>query len=145
MFDVKLITSPKQVDCGPTCLKMLLAYYGQEVELDTLIEECNTRLIGCTAKDVLRVGRDHGLDMHVYKEDAEDLIRQDRPAIIWWLYSHFCVFCGLNDEGRVVICNPDLGRYSMTPNTFASFYCGIALTNGEPHDLPEGGVPDVLG
>ena len=140
MYDVKPITSPKQVDCGPTCLKMLLAYYGQEVDLDQLIQECNTRLIGCTAKDVLRVGRDHGLDMRAYKEAAEDLLKQDRPAIIWWLYKHFCVFCGLNDEGRVVICNPDLGRYSMTPGTFASFYTGIAITNGEPQDLPtEGG------
>lgn len=137
MYDVMPITSSKQVDCGPTSLKMLLAYYGEEVSLEDLIRECNTRFIGCTAKDVLRVGRDHGLDMRAYQEHAEDVIHADRPAIVWWMFNHFCVCCGLNDAGRVVICNPNMGRYSMSPDTFASFYSGISLYNGEPHDLPE--------
>lgn len=63
-------------------------------------------------------------------------VRQDRPAIVWWLFNHWCVFCGLNDQGRVVICNPDRGRYSMSVGMFKSYYSGVSLWNGEPHDLP---------
>lgn len=137
MFDVKTVTSPKPLDCGPCCLQMLLDYYGQEVELDQLIQECNTRYVGCTATDLVRVGTAHGLDMRAYQEDAASLIKQDRPAIVWWLFDHFCVFCGVNEAGKVVVINPDMGKYSMTPDTFASFYTGVALTNGEPEDLPE--------
>ncbi len=135
MFDVIPVTSPLQTDCGATCMKMLLAYYGQEVSMEDLIVECKTRLIGCTAKDLLRVGRAHGLDMLAFEESADDLIKQDRPAIIWWKYAHWCVFCGLDDAGNVVICDPDRGRYRMCFDTFASMYTGVALCNGEPQDI----------
>ena len=136
MYDVTPVTSPRQTDCGATCLKMLLDYYGQDVPLDQLIEECNPRLIGCTAKDVIRVGKAHGLDMMAFQMDAVELMRQDRPAVIWWMYNHFVVFCGLDETGKVVICNPDRGRYRVSPGTFRSFYTRVALFNGDPQDLP---------
>ncbi len=135
VFNIAPVTSERETDCGATCLKMLLSYYGQDVPQEQLIEECGTRLIGCTAADVLRVGRAHELDMRSYKEDAEDVIKQDRPAIVWWMYCHFCVYCGVDEDGRVVICNPDRGRYRVSKGTFRSFYTGIALCNGEPQDL----------
>lgn len=138
MFDVTPVTSPKQLDCGPTCLQMLLSYYGKEVNLDQLIRECNTRIIGCSGKDLLQTGRAHGLvDMRAYQMDAEELIRQDRPAIIHWKHMHWCVFCGVNEEGYVVIVNPDRGRYGLDRGTFTSFYSGIALFNGDPEDIVE--------
>ena len=137
MFDVLPVTSPNPTDCGATCMKMLLAYYGEDVPLENLIKECNTRIIGCTGKDLMRVGRAHGLDMHAYKMDAEELVRQDRASIIWWKYSHFVVLCGQDNEGKIVICNPDIGRYRMSLATFSSFFTENCFFNGEPHDLPE--------
>ena len=134
MFDIKPVTSPRSTDCGATCLKMLLDYYGQEASLTDLIRECNTRIIGCTGKDVLMAGRNHGLDMRAFKMDADELALQDRPAIIWWKYSHWVVFCGCDAEGKVVICNPDLGRYRMSSGAFESFFTEVAIFNGEPHD-----------
>lgn len=135
MYDINPITSPKQTDCGPTCLKMLLAFYGQDVPLEQLIDECNTRLIGCSAKDILRVGKAHGLDMIAYQMDAEEAMRQDKPAVIWWMYNHFVVFAGMDEDGKAVICNPDRGRYRVSKGTFKSFYTRVALFNGEPHDI----------
>ena len=138
MYDVKPVISGNPVDCGPTCLKMLLAYYGHDVELDTLIRECNTRFIGCTAADIRRAARLHGLDnIKVYKMDAAEAARQDRPSIVLWKYNHFCVCCGMDDDGKVIICNPDLGRYRMSEETFTSMYSGIALFNGNPQDATD--------
>lgn len=136
MFDIIPETSARQTDCGATCLKMLLAYYGQDIPLDQLIEECNTGIIGCTAKDLMRAGRLHGLDMHAYKADAEDIFTSDRPSIVWWMYNHFVVYAGLDEDGKVVICNPDRGRYRISKGTFKSFYAKIAVCNGEMGDLP---------
>lgn len=136
MYDVIPITSPKTTDCGPTCLKMLLAYYGTEVDLDILIQECNVQLAGCTAGDIKRAGNAHGLDVKGFKMDVEELVLQDRPSIVWWLYGHWCVCCGLDDSGQVVICNPDKGRYRMSQNLFKAFYSGVALFNGEPGPDP---------
>lgn len=131
MFDVIPITSARPTDCGATCLAMLLNYYGMEANLDELVRECRTGLAGCSAKDVLRVGRAHGLDMMAWKADAKDVLEDDRPSIVWWMYNHFVVCCGLDDDGKVVICNPDKGRYRMSVGTFKSFYTGIAMTNGD--------------
>lgn len=136
VYNITPITSVKPTDCGATCLKMLCDFYNIEADLQTLIEECNTRLIGCSAKDILTVGRKYGLDMRAYKETADSLYKQDRPAIIWWKWKHFCVFCGIDEDNKVVICNPDRGKYSLSKDVFESFYSGIALTNGEAQDLP---------
>ena len=137
MYDVTPVTSPGQADCGPTCLKMLLAFYGQDVDLDALTRECKPRLIGCSGADLLRAGRAHGLDMRAYQMSAEELLRQDRPAIIWWIKNHWCVFCGQDGQGRAMICNPDRGRFGLDQGTFKALYSGIALFNGEPANLPE--------
>lgn len=135
MYDITPITSDKATDCGATCLKMLLDYYGIDVPLDQLIKECNTRLIGCTAADVINAGRRHGVRMHAYKTDIDGVLNVDRPAIIWWKKSHFCVLCGVDDAGSIVICNPDRGRYRMSRSLFGAWYSGIALFIGEPVDI----------
>lgn len=136
MYDITPVTSTKSTVCGPCCMKMLLAYYGVDVTLDELLQERPVTLAGWTGKDVLEVGRAHGLDMLAYKMDAEELIKQDRPAIVWWLYKHFVVFCGVDDKGMVVLCNPAKGRYRVDPGVFKSFYTEYSFWNGEPHDLP---------
>lgn len=135
MYDVKPITSDRPTDCGATCLKMLLDYYGIDVPLDQLTKDCNTRLIGCTAADVLRAGRLHGVEMHAYKTDLDGILKVDRPAIIWWKRKHFCVLCGIDEGGNIVIINPDRGRYRMSKSLFNCWYSGISLFIGEPVDI----------
>ena len=137
MYDVELVTQKNERECGPACLKMLLGYYGVDVPLEELSEECGTRMIGCTAKDMLRVGSAHGLDMLAYSMEAAELIRQDRPGIVWWKYTHFVVFCGQDEHGNVVIANPGLGRFPIDAESFSKLYTGVSLWNGEPQTLPE--------
>lgn len=135
VFDVKPRTSPKKFDCGATCLMMLLDYYGTTVDLDILTEELNTRIVGCSAGDLLRVGKKHGLDMMAWQESAGDVLKQDRPSIVWWKYCHWIIVCGVDDGGKVVICNPDKGRYRLSVANFTAMYTGVCLTNGEPGEL----------
>ena len=61
-------------------------------------------------------------------------MKQDRPAIIWWKYNHFCVFVGVNDFGDAIIINPDRGRYPLKFNTFKAMYSGVSVFNGEPQE-----------
>lgn len=135
MYDIKVVTSKLPTACGPCCLKMLLDYYGKEVSLDDLIKECEIDLKGCSAANISRVGKAHGLDMISFKMDAEELVVQDRPAIVWWKYNHFVIFCGLDDNSNVIIANPSRGRFSVSQAFFKSLYSGISLWNGEPHEL----------
>ena len=135
MYDVIPVTTPHATACGPTCLKMLLGYYGQDVSLDDLIAECGVTVTGCNATDILRVGRAYGLDMKAYKETADDAMNMDRPAILWWRYTHFVVFCGLNEKNEPVICNPSSGRFPISKEAFTRLFSGIAMTNGETGDF----------
>ena len=135
MYDVKPVTTAHSTACGPACLAMLLRYYGQNVAIDALIQECGVGVVGCTATDLLRVGRAHGLNLAAYRMEAEALMRQDRPAIIWWRYTHFVVFCGMDAKGEPVICNPSSGRFPVSADVFTRFFSGIALCHGRPADL----------
>lgn len=135
MYQVNVITSPRNYDCAPTCLLMLLNYYGKEATLEELSEECQVSLIGCTAKNVKTTGIAHGLDIRAYNMDAEEVIRQDRPSIIWWKRNHFCICCGVDENDNVVVVDPDKGRYRMSKGIFGMFYAGVALFNGEPETL----------
>lgn len=138
MYDITPVTSDRATVCGPASLKMLLAYYGHDAELDTLITECGVSVDGCSAKDLIRVGKAHGLDnLAAYQEDAADVLAQDRPAILWWRYHHFVVYAGRNEAGEPVICNPSRGRYPIDAGTFKTLFSGVALCAGTPRDLPE--------
>ena len=145
--DVKPIVTPEPRDCGPTCLKMLLDYYGkgEGVSIEDLIKDCNTGFIGVTGTALMRAGRKYGLDMRAWREikpgeevspDALTIdvptLGQDRPSIIWWRYNHWCICCGKDENGKVVVINPDRGRYRMSESTFKSWYTDISLTNGIP-------------
>lgn len=143
MYDITPITSEHPTDCGATCLKMLLDYYKIDIPLDQLVNECNTRLIGCTAADVLRAGRLHGVEMHAYKTDLDGILKVDRPAIIWWKRKHFCVLCGIDETGNIVIINPDRGKYRMSKSLFKAWYSGIAVFVGEPTDIDTGEIIEV--
>lgn len=144
MFDVKVVTSLREVDCAPTCLKMLLDYYGVDVDLDTLIAESNLNINGMSAKETVRVGKLHGLDLKAYEMSVDELAHSDRPAIIWWRNNHFCIFCGVDKDGRMQIINPDRGKYRLNKDTFDVFYSGVALFNGEPHEMIEPSAEERL-
>ena len=135
MYDVELVTSKGQIDCGAACMAMLLKYYGTDIPLDDLIEELGCKIGGCTGKDLMRVGRAHGLDMTAFRMDADELIQQDRPGIVWWMYQHWVVFCGTDDKGNVVIANPSIGRYAIDPESFGKLFTGVSLWNGEAESI----------
>lgn len=135
MFDVKVTTNKRLPACGAACMVSFLDYYGETVTMEEMEKECNITLAGSSAGDLQKVMRAHGLDGRAYETDADGVIKADRPSIIWWKYNHWCICCGLDEAGNVVIMNPNRGRFGMSKELFASFYSGVALFNGEPGDL----------
>ena len=137
MFEIPFTSQARETACGPASLRMLLGYYGIDVPLETLLAECGVSVDGCTAGDLLRVGRTHGLaDMAAFQADAASVLRQDRPAILYWRGNHFLVYGGLNEKDEPVLYNPGLGVYPIDAGTFAVLYSGILLSNGRPADIP---------
>lgn len=136
MFEIDFCSQRRETCCGPASLKMLLGYYGVDVAFDTLVEECHVSVDGCTAVDLLRVGRAHGLaSLSAWQTDAEDVLKQDRPAILYWRGTHFLVYGGLNEQDEPVLYNPARGVYAIDRGTFAVLFSGIMLSNGMPEDV----------
>lgn len=136
MFEIDFCSQRRETCCGPASLKMLLGYYGVDVAFDTLVEECHVSVDGCTAVDLLRVGRAHGLaSLSAWQTDAEDVLKQDRPAILYWRGTHFLVYGGLNDKDEPVLYNPARGVYAIDRGTFAVLFSGVMLSNGTPEDV----------
>lgn len=136
MFGIKPITSKISWDCGATCLQMLLSYYGHDVDLKQLTEECHTKpIIGCTGADINRAGRLHGLDMTSYKHDLDDVIKSDRPMICHWCNMHYVIYDGLDDAGNVVVIDPDVGMLHMSKELFNFYFTKFVFVNGKfPED-----------
>lgn len=135
MYDVATVTTEHATACGPACLKMLMGYYGKEADLNDLIRECGIAVTGTTLKQLMHVGNAHGLDMRAYRMDATDVLKLDRPAILHWRYTHFVVFCGIDDNGEPVIINSVSGRFPLPKEDFCRFYTGYVLTNGQNDDV----------
>lgn len=131
IFDVKPYISDKAIDCGPASLKMLLSWYDIEADINALRKDCKLKTIGCTAADIKRAAKKHGLVTGVYKTDADTLLSDTYPSICWWRKEHFLVFCGVDDRGLVVVCDPYKGRYRMSIEFFRLCYSGIAVSQTE--------------
>lgn len=133
MYDVKPTTITKGNTCGAACMVSFLDYYDVKVTLEEMIKECNVTIAGSTGKTLMQVARNHGLtEMKAFKMDAEEVAVQDRPSICWWKYNHWVICCGIDEDGKVVVCNPSRGRYGMSMALFKAFYSGVALFSGEP-------------
>lgn len=151
-FDVKVTKSKSAADCGAACMVSLLAYYGIDVTLDEMIQECKITVNGCNGRNLKEAAAAHGLEMIAWKEKDADFpviapdaerrgtnvatLHEDRPAICWWKYNHFLILCGLDERGRVILMNPARGKYTVSQSLFNSFYSGVSFTIGEPQWAP---------
>lgn len=135
MYDVIPVTTAHPTACGAAALKMLLAYYNIEADLDQLVTELGIGVAGCTGNDIKRVGNAHGLDVRFYKMDADGVFATDRPLILWWRRKHFVVFCGMNKKGEPVICNPSSGQFPISVDAFKRLFSEIAFSNGKTDDI----------
>ena len=135
MFDIDVITTPHATDCGATCLAMLLSYYGIKVSVADLISEVGVSSVGCTARSMRIVGNMHGLNLNAYGWGGAVVASMDRPSICWWRYRHFVICCGKDENGKVVIIDPDKGRYRLSVDSFAKLFTNVSLFNGIPEEF----------
>ena len=138
---VPVVMQMEVLECGAASLTMIMHYYKYFVPLEQARVDCGVSMDGASAKNIMVAARNYGLKANAWRVEPEDLADEGPfPCMIHWGFNHFVVLCGQDDEGKIVICNPDLGRYRMSFATFSSFFTEICLFNGEPHDLPDGDV-----
>lgn len=101
--------------CGPTSLRMVLAYYGVYMSEEDLAGACgHTYELGCRSEDMVCAAESLGFDVYLKNnstiEELERIVNSGVPVIVDW-------FCGDPPEGHssVVIGVSENNIYILDP------------------------------
>lgn len=111
------------MDCGPSCLRMIAAYYGRRFQLPKLRDLCFANRNGVTLLGISEAAEHIGFRCIGIKTAFERL-RQHviLPCIIHWRQDHFAVIYEINVKkkgakyvGHIIVADPAYGivKYSV--------------------------------
>ncbi|EOQ04706.1 hypothetical protein KOY_04881 [Bacillus cereus VDM021] len=119
-----------QYDCGPSCLHMILAYYGFEADFSKMKERFVSVGNGRDGTSMLKL-KEVAQTYHmksVAKKASYDVLSNDfTPAILYWENKHFVVLESVKPGNRYVVVDPSLGRLELNEQDFAEKYSNIFL------------------
>lgn len=107
-----------QKDCGPTCLRMILKYYGKNVSAEFLNERAHISRSGVSMAGIMEAAENMNLQCAVvsipFKVLQEDVTY---PCIAYWRNKHFVVIYKI-DKKYVYVADPAFGKIKYTKIEF---------------------------
>lgn len=80
-----------QMDCGPTCLRMIAAHFGKSYSLQTLREKCQITREGVSLLGISEAAEKIGFRTLGVYVTFDELKEAPLPCIIYWNKQHFVV------------------------------------------------------
>ena len=112
------------MDCGPTCLKMILNYYGKSFAIDYLRTKACYNKEGVSMLSLADAAESLGLKAIGVKLTFEELIKDaPLPCILHWDQFHFVVLTPNSNKKRLVIADPAIGLIKITKKIFKIAGC----------------------
>ncbi|QJB35903.1 peptidase domain-containing ABC transporter [Chitinophaga oryzae] len=112
-------------DCGPTCLKIILKYYGKECRLSYLRELCSVTRTGITMGDIVIAARALHFNPVAFQTTVNGLQHNAAlPCILHWRQDHFVVLYHISEKGMFYLSDPGFGRIKLPANEFESLWKG---------------------
>lgn len=84
-------TQSDQMDCGPTCIRMIAKYYGRNYTLQRLREISGINRAGVSLLGISEAAEKIGFRTTGVKINLEKLVEMDLPCILHWRQNHFVV------------------------------------------------------
>jgi ATP-binding cassette subfamily B protein len=110
------------MDCGPTCLKMIAAYYGKTLTLDTLRKKTRISRNGVTLHSISEAAEDIGFNTTGAIVTFDQLHSEvPLPAIGHWRQNHFVVIYKVT-ANKIYISDPAQGNKTYTKNEFQKMW-----------------------
>lgn len=107
-----------EMDCGPSCLRMICKYYRKTFSLTHLSRICNTTREGSTflglSEAAERIGL-HAIGVKLTYNDLRD--EEPFPCIAHWYQRHFAVVYGMK-KNKVFIADPAYGLITYNKEEF---------------------------
>ncbi len=115
-------------DCGPAALANLLRAVGlAPPSLDSLGTLAGTSAEGTRASGLIRAAGASGVSLVLRRLSADSLEVARKPFIAWVDRGHFVVVAKQGPEGRLVVLDPQVGRYSINQEAFKASWSGEAI------------------
>ncbi len=126
-----------EMDCGPSCLKMVCDHFGRQWSLQSLRERCHISREGVSLLGISEAAESVGLRTLAVKiafdskPDHPGLEDFPLPCIAYWQQRHFVVVYKIKGK-TVYVADPAHGLVQMNKTEFSASWCsdgdkGIAL------------------
>lgn len=103
-------------ECGITCLRMILRYYGKHFTLSTIREKLCTSKVGNSMYDLIYIAKEFEMEGDGYcLRSLDDFysLEADTPFICHWNSDHFVIVVEIK-KNRITIADPDKGIYKVS-------------------------------
>lgn len=112
---------PDRMDCGPTCLRMILKFYGLSAKLQTIREFCEINREGVSFLGLKNAAEKFGMSAAGSKLSLSQLADIELPCILHWRQYHYVVLFKIK-RGEYFIADPTNGLISLAENDFKKFW-----------------------
>lgn len=116
-----IIRQLDQMDCGPTCLRMVVAHYGKRISLQDLRDLSGINRNGVSLLGISQAAEKIGFKTLPAKFDLPKLREIELPIILHWEQNHFVVLYRIK-KNTFFIADPAKGLISFTENEFAAHW-----------------------
>jgi ATP-binding cassette, subfamily B, bacterial len=115
---------PDAMDCGPTCLRMVVKFYGRSISLPKLRAISETTREGSSLQNLADAAEYIGFRSLGVKISFNDL-RDDAPlpCIVFWQQRHFVVVYKVKKD-KVFVADPAFGLVTYTKEDFIKNWIG---------------------
>jgi ATP-binding cassette, subfamily B, bacterial len=121
---------PDAMDCGPTCLRMLAAFYGKHYKLPTLRERSFISRGGVSLLGIARAAESIGFRTMGVKLGIDQIVNDaPLPAIIHWQQDHFVVLHKITGKrGKEIfhVADPGSSMLKFTREEFTSCWASTS-------------------
>jgi len=116
-----------EMDCGPTCLAMVMAYYGSRIPINRIREQTEMSRSGSTLYGLMETAESLGLAAQGFTTQLDALSGMKLPAIAHWKGEHFIVVYEVTKK-HVIVGDPAYGLEKKSKSDFEAGWSGAILT-----------------
>ena len=123
------------MDCGPSCLAMIVKYYGKDVSIEQLRKICSLGKDGVSLLGISKAAETIGLKTIGGRLSLNTLAHEiPLPCIVHWNQNHFVVVYKIKKHNKekytVYVADPGKGHVTYTKEEFCEHWISTK-TNGE--------------
>lgn len=126
------------MDCGPTCLRMISAYYGKDYSLDFFRANSHITRNGVSLSGIAQAAEKVGFRTLSVKLTLEQLVNEvPLPCILHWNQEHFVVLYDVTEKGffgkseqKFVVADPGHGLVKIDKATLMKCWASTSTHKG---------------